>query len=70
LALAGLGAGVVSAGLLGGASVLRANYLDTPKGQAERSTYNANRVLGHAGYAFAVAGGALVLGSVSLGEWR
>jgi hypothetical protein len=68
LLLGALGAEVAAGALLGGASLAKTSYLD-PANDPGRGLYRTNRVLGHAGYASAVAGGALVLGSVSMWEW-
>lgn len=68
LLLGSLVAEAAAGALLAGAALTHDAYLD-PANDPGRGLYRANRVLGHAGYASAVAGGALVLGSVSLGEW-
>ena len=51
------------------ANVVRTNYLDESNRTPTRGAYRWNRVLGHAGYASAVASGALVLGAVRMEEW-
>jgi len=68
LLLGSAGAGVASAGLLLGASLVRDAYLE-PGSDPTRGDYRLNRVLGHAGYASAVASGALFLGALRMGEW-
>jgi hypothetical protein len=68
LLLGALGAEVAAGALLGGAALTRDMYVD-PSRDPSIDLYRANRTLGHAGYASAVAGGALVLGSIALWEW-
>ena len=68
LLLGALCAEVAAGALLGGAALTRDMYLD-PAEEPGVDLYRANRILGHAGYASAVAGGALALGGLSKWEW-
>lgn len=67
LLLGAVGAELVAGALLGGALATKGAYEDTD--EPTRGLYRANRVMGHAGYASAIAGGAMVLGSISMWEW-
>ena len=67
LLLGAVGAELAAGALLGGAIATKGTYEDTD--EPTRGLYRANRVMGHAGYASAIAGGAMFLGSISMWEW-